>query len=229
MGMLVIKLKNASFRDQLIKVTKLGHLTVKCYQPDTIKYKQAVIGPTGTDTPVEEIVQLLEESGFERPKAQRVLTGKGAEEKTTKTVKLWLAVAELPTRICLLYETFKVTPYIEKAWQCYKCQRFGHNANNCTNHVRCVLCTGDHELKECKNRTDQTRKCTNCGGAHTASYGGCKQMKVEKTIQKTRAECGLSYAAALRKVKDTKAAEGTVPPIQRSLSTSEEAEQPRVN
>ena len=46
-----------------------------------------------------------------------------------------------------------------RVFQCYKCQEFGHNADNCKNDQQCAKCGGMHRLKECKSNT---MKCVNC-------------------------------------------------------------------
>ena len=45
-----------------------------------------------------------------------------------------------------------------RVFQCYKCQEFGHNANDCENDQQCAKCGGMHRLKECKSNT---MKCKN--------------------------------------------------------------------
>lgn len=47
--------------------------------------------------------------------------------------------------------------------QCYKCQRFGHLANNCAGRACCGHCAGEHATKEC--RTRNALRCTNCDSA----------------------------------------------------------------
>ncbi|CAH2057829.1 unnamed protein product, partial [Iphiclides podalirius] len=60
--------------------------------------------------------------------------------------------------------------------QCHNCQHFGHTANNCFAHPRCVKCTGDHGTTECTRPTDcaDPPDCVNCNATgHPASYRGC--------------------------------------------------------
>lgn len=56
--------------------------------------------------------------------------------------------------------------------QCYRCQSFGHIAQNCTKTPRCVICGQAHLTTTCENK-GKTPKCANCGGEHTASYSQC--------------------------------------------------------
>lgn len=59
--------------------------------------------------------------------------------------------------------------------QCFRCQRFGHSANNCNNEPRCVKCRGKHYYNTCTiKKTDGTRAyCHNCRGDHPANYSKC--------------------------------------------------------
>lgn len=56
--------------------------------------------------------------------------------------------------------------------QCYRCQAFGHIAQNCTRTPRCVICGVDHYSKECTNK-DKPPCCANCGQDHAASFKMC--------------------------------------------------------
>ena len=43
--------------------------------------------------------------------------------------------------------------------QCYKCQGFGHESNNCKNAQACARCGGEHRSSECESESE---KCVNC-------------------------------------------------------------------
>ncbi|KAF2360612.1 Zinc finger CCHC-type, partial [Trinorchestia longiramus] len=81
------------------------------------------------------------------------------------------------------YQQYRVNTYIGKPWYCYKCQRFGHSASFCRSAPRCVVCNGPHTSNECNTTTGQI--CCNCGGNHTANYGGCPKIKRAKEVEKT--------------------------------------------
>jgi hypothetical protein len=57
---------------------------------------------------------------------------------------------------CKAYEKFGV-------FRCYKCNKYGHKANDCKGEVTCPICSEKHVLKECKNNT---KKCVNCTNAN---------------------------------------------------------------
>jgi len=65
--------------------------------------------------------------------------------------------------------------------QCFKCQRFGHKANQCKNEEsNCLYCSEPHDSKNCKNKKDISKyKCKNCLEGketdihHTSNYHKC--------------------------------------------------------
>lgn len=73
--------------------------------------------------------------------------------------------------------------------QCSNCQEFGHTKTYCTLRTVCVICGDLHHSKECpKTKSDtNAKKCSNCGGNHTANYRGCpiyKELKNKLTQRK---------------------------------------------
>lgn len=79
--------------------------------------------------------------------------------------------------------------------RCFKCSRYGHIKGQCKSETVCVICAGNHELKNCHA---QFKKCTNCVNYnsrhktnvsvdHTAKDANCHVFKLvlEKTISKT--------------------------------------------
>lgn len=59
--------------------------------------------------------------------------------------------------------------------QCYRCQSFGHTAQNCNKKPKCVLCSGPHKSEECKVVNVTHHKCCNCGENHRASDKQCAE------------------------------------------------------
>ncbi|KAF2347409.1 hypothetical protein FHG87_021836 [Trinorchestia longiramus] len=82
--------------------------------------------------------------------------------------------------------------------QCFRCQRFGHNAVNCRAAPRCVVCSGAHNSRDCPSQS--TRSCCNCSGNHTANYGGCPKIRQAREVEKIRQIQKLSYRDAARQV-----------------------------
>lgn len=69
--------------------------------------------------------------------------------------KEWLLFKK---RICINFERYRVAEYINII-RCYKCQEFGHMSTGCKNPQRCLKCSEDHRVIECK--TDK-ELCANC-------------------------------------------------------------------
>lgn len=212
-GLLVITLQSPlrSPLSELLSVTQLGSWKVRCRLPQNRSLTVGVIGPVGEDTTDEEITSALVASGHVGAVASRILKGK--DKHQTSTVKITFTASSLPSHVYLGYERFKVSLFIGNPWQCFRCQRFGHNAQHCTFSVRCVACGGPHQVKDCPGVTSAT--CSNCGGAHTANYGGCPNMRQAKVVEKVRAHQQLSYRDAVRVVKASAAP--VVPPAVCSL------------
>lgn len=80
-------------------------------------------------------------------------------------------------------EPSKKPPNIQ---QCFKCQGFGHFAKECQQDQKCLRCSGNHLLKDCKVEKDKAT-CSNCGGSHAAVYRGCPayQEQVTSTLKRS--------------------------------------------
>ena len=124
---------------------------------------------------------------------------------------------EIPEFVYIYQQRYRVRPYFEKPWQCFNCQGFGHNASDCRSKSRCVVCSGHHILGKCSSQNlsqDEKKnfpvKCVNCHGEHTASYGGCPNVKFAKKVQNVRTLSRLSYRDAVKEVQKTQAVSKTV-------------------
>ncbi|KAF2346306.1 hypothetical protein FHG87_022938 [Trinorchestia longiramus] len=98
----------------------------------------------------------------------------------------------------IAYQQYRVSTYKGKPWQCFCCQRFGHNAVNCRAAPRCVVCSGAHNSIDCPSPS--TRSCCNCSRNHTANYGGCPKIRQAREVEKFRQIQKLSYRDAARQV-----------------------------
>ena len=130
---------------------------------------------------------------------------KGKNKVPTLCIKLTFQSKSLPPYLLIGYQRFTPKIFIDNVWQCFKCQRFGHNAKECKSKPRCLVCAGNHEFRDCpsakKNGTYAISKCTNCGGPHAANYGGCPNFKIAKKVETVRATQRISYKEALASVK----------------------------
>lgn len=64
-------------------------------------------------------------------------------------------------RVIINYNRVRIQKYISIN-RCYKCQQFGHVANNCRNPVRCGGCGEVHDTRNCKESDKEC--CINCKG-----------------------------------------------------------------
>ena len=65
------------------------------------------------------------------------------------------------TGIIFEVEEFRITPSIQ---QCFMCQGFGHNEQNCTTKQKCVVYGEAHSHKNCPNKDKKTQNVQTVGG-----------------------------------------------------------------
>ena len=104
---------------------------------------------------------------------------------------------QLPEKVKIGYQIFKVEPYIPSPLRCFKCQKFGHHSNNCKRQAICARCgSADHfNDKEC----DKVFNCPNCKGEHSAFDKNCPLYTKEKEIKKMMSTQNLRYNEAKAK------------------------------
>jgi hypothetical protein len=188
----------------LLQTGRLGEFNILCSQPGSHVGVSGKIGPINGDVSVEEIQKIL----YEREDQQgirviRLQKGTGHEKVPAMTVRLVFPGETLPPFVYFGYRRFRVSLYVDKPLQCFKCQGFGHGSRQCGGKEVCVICAGPHALKDCP-KTEGQVKCVNCGGAHTASYGGCILMKTAFQLEKVRAVQKVTYSEALAVVNQKK-------------------------
>ncbi|GBP96933.1 Nucleic-acid-binding protein from transposon X-element [Eumeta japonica] len=86
-------------------------------------------------------------------------------------------IFQSPPRVCGLSGIIVEAPYKKSGpGQCFRCQLYGHAAQNCYAQPRCVKCREPHATKDCKRSKDSgdIPECVNCNSeGHPASYRGC--------------------------------------------------------
>ena len=63
-----------------------------------------------------------------------------------------------------------------------------------------MRCGEPHLFEQCPKK--DSPKCINCGGAHSAAYGGCDAAKTATEIQKVKVEKKITYAQAAKIVTE---------------------------
>ncbi len=93
---------------------------------------------------------------------------------------------KMPEKVQMGYISYPVREYVPMPLRCFKCQRIGHVAAVCQGKVRCVQCGDEHDYDKCTEVNGL--KYSNCGGSHSAAYGGCEVQIKAREVQKYKAE-----------------------------------------
>lgn len=198
------KVDDASLQNLLL-IDTLGHYSIKCRLPVSQQTSRGVIGPIGLETSEEDLFENLRGKYRDITGVKRLM--KGSQKSPTLSMLLTFSTDVLPPHVYIGYSIFRIRTFVPSPWQCYNCQRFGHNAEDCKSKARCLICAGDHSSNTCPRKSEEARvpnnelKCANCGGSHAANYGGCSKIKSAKEVEKVRAHNKLSYRDALTAIK----------------------------
>jgi len=169
--------------------------------------------------------QLFEEIGAEyiRRIKRRV---DGQLQPTTAVI---LGYVENPPNVVKLrYRQYRTRTYIEEPKQCHNCLRFGHLKVNCRSTTRCPRCAGNHSYDECTKKLQQEAvRCANCGENHSAKYRGCAKFAEVKQVLTVAATTKVSYADALKNIRQTKQTEKTCQTPATTGSTVVSADKPK--
>ena len=135
------------------------------------------------------------EEGVEILKLERLKRKTDLGWIDSQSVKVTFSGKSLPRIIIVSkYTQFRVRPYVGLPRQCFNCQRPGHMANGCTFKTRCLICSGEHNKKDCDR--SNCFKCANCGGDHIANSKFCPIYSVELKIEKVKAQKQIAYSDA---------------------------------
>lgn len=163
------------------------------YTPTVNKVKKLVLKGLPTEFSADEVTEDLKSKisdvvSILQLKA-RNFNGKASSQSYvltfpwSKDIKVVRQSVQLVCNFRIKWEDY-VKPRQFRSTQCYRCQKFGHVADNCGFDARCVKCSMDHESKSCPKAREESAKCANCGKDHPASYRGCEtHKKYEKSIR----------------------------------------------
>ncbi|XP_049829206.1 uncharacterized protein LOC126267938 [Schistocerca gregaria] len=65
----------------------------------------------------------------------------------------------------------------KKPVQCFRCQKLGHFAADCTGRLACSKCAKSHLTRDCTKPREAAATCCNCGGSHAVNHRGCSYLK----------------------------------------------------
>ena len=202
-----------------IKVLPSGDLAVTCKRPEqaqllldrdnitdsstsipvkTYLYRSKPYGSRAvvTGIPLEvnddELKNSLSEYGITFLKRLKRKTAQGYEKSLSYL--LCFKAEKPPVSINFGYLYLRTKPYNPPPQRCYKCNRYGHTKDKCRGKPCCPKCGGrDHDYSTCPNNT---RKCVNCQGSHSAAFGGCPIYKQEAKIQILKERSNVTYSRA---------------------------------
>ncbi|XP_061757477.1 uncharacterized protein LOC133553371 [Nerophis ophidion] len=202
-GRLLIKCKNGEQKNKTMRLQKLCNKIIK----EKIEVGERK-GARGVVTGIprgENLDDLKREiKGGTVTTMKRMMAFRNGEKTESESVLVQFAEEVLPERIMIGYLSFYVRAYVPPPVRCFKCQRYGHITSVCHAKMRCGRCGGEHEYGQCGE--NEQVKCCNCGGNHTAAYGGCIIRKQATEVQQIRVERNITYAEAV-KIRNQESAE----------------------
>ena len=126
----------------------------------------------------------------------------------------------VPARVNLgVWGSFPTTTFTPEPLRCFKCQRYGHHQERCTEKMRCGVCSGFHTTELCisalKRNLTPIPKCPNCGKGHHAWSRFCKTRldairQAKSRLPRTEPPAKAAPAPPRLSVKD-------FPPLQQSV------------
>lgn len=196
---LLLFCKDSKQQKTILGLKSMIGIKVECSIPEEKKWIRGVMTGIPIDVSVEEIKRNI--TGATVKEVKRLKCFRNGEKSDSLSVMMVFDEIKMPERVYLGFLSYVVRTYIPPPLRCFKCQKYGHVAAVCHGKQRCARCGGEHKYGECGQGTKL--KCCNCGGQHSAAYGGCTVRKVAVKVQNVRMEEGMSYAEALKKVKQT--------------------------
>lgn len=169
------------------------------YQLKSCRGLAVVVKGIDSDVPPNEVKEALEARGFNVRSVSNILN-RGKVPQPMFKVDLFPDALRLKAnevhpiyKVDLLLHRRVVVEEPHKRngpVQCTNCQEYGHTRSYCSLRPVCVVCGDIHQTNECPIKKDEmtSRKCSNCGGNHTANYRGCpiyKALKEKLTERKT--------------------------------------------
>ena len=137
--LLILKVKESTNTtlSKLVNVSQIGGRPVTCRLPQT----QQMIH--GLETADDEIELYFKDRYSNVNGAKRLIKGYKIKSRTL-CIQIAFTGTELLEYVCIGCQRYRVRLFVDKSWQCYNCQGFGHNASDCRYKTKCVICSGPH-------------------------------------------------------------------------------------
>lgn len=190
-GRFLIKCSNQKQVKTLLSITSICNTEVTCQLGGQPLQPRGVIN-INEDLSENDLLKALKK--VKVTSVKRIISGK--DKQPTRSVILTFSTQTLPTEVYLGYQVFKLRMYVPPAPRCFNCQRLGHTSKSCRSKLRCPRCGGQHTYDDCVNKESPT--CCNCGGSHSAAYGGCPAKKQADKVQYVRITENISYSQAVK-------------------------------
>ena len=128
---------------------------------------------------------------------------RGRRKFPLRIAKITFEGRMLPDTVIVAGQRLSVREYLPTPRQCNKCWKFGHGTSYCkADTYTCPICSlKGHQKDGCKENTSKT--CINCQGNHPAFSKTCLHYRKQQLIVKTQFKEGLSYTAAVNRLKQT--------------------------
>ena len=176
------------------------------HSADARKDKILVFKGVSNNISLEDFKQLLGFNKITHAEAERMKSKRTGRDlpfikvkcDNPKQAEALISGGLICQKTCIIFkvEEFRITPSIQR---CFKCQGFGHKAQNCTRKQKCVVCGEAHSHKNCpnKNKNKKKTKCANCRGPHVANYRGCPAYK-DQPFRQHVVQNQISYASTVK-------------------------------
>ena len=195
-GSLLVTCKDAAQRDKIMKAQVVCQKEIAEVRKFGERGARGVITGVALGENLDEIKKNIK--GGTVLTIKRLLAKRNGERVESTSLLLGFKELRIPEKVMIGYLSFRVREFIPPPMRCFKCQRYGHVAANCSGKERCGKCGGNHQYGQCGEGA--VRKCCNCGGDHSAAYGGCPVRKRAASVQQVRTTKHLSYADAVKEV-----------------------------
>ncbi|KAG7196346.1 hypothetical protein KM043_018792 [Ampulex compressa] len=180
----------------LLALKEFGNMSVHTFAHKSLNHNKGIITCSDLlNCTVEEIQDELADQGV--IDVRRITRKRDGEIMPTASLILTFNKPFLPDSIKAGFHIINVRPYIPNPMRCFKCQRYGHTAVNCSNDQICACGSPPHDDTECA----LPMICVNCGNQHSARSKNCPTFKQEQEIQRIKITKKIPYNEAKRLVK----------------------------
>lgn len=182
---------------------KIKEFDLKAFIPPNFTMKFGLIFGIPTEYSDEEILHMAVQDPLHPIKYVQRIKTKDKETKElidTTRVKIGFKADYVPNEIKLGLSIMSCKYYLPFVRQCFKCQRFGHQAGQCkSKFCVCVNCGEKHSKENC---VASSKKCANCGENHPATERTCSARATYCRIQKLMILKNLNYNEAKKLTKE---------------------------